>query len=314
MSTRTSGCPEERTACGRAEPIIVNIDETKAQALDRLIEAYVTELRAANDNAAAVTLSYGQSVHRSWRTILRMLPVSPKWEVLDVGSGLGILGIELAANVPARIVGVELKPEFVEHARRLQGRFSELGLLTAGSSLQFEVGDAQSLPLGHERFDLVFMREVLQFLPDPLVALGEVFRVLRPGAYFCLSDTDDQLRITWPAPSEALERLVAAVAQVQHDRGGDRQAGRKLSSYLRCAGFEIASVVVLPEAQHRLVDPSDAERALILEQLHAARHRVVSAGVIDPARFDTDLATVEHEAPYEEFRLNGRIIAVGRRP
>jgi hypothetical protein len=83
---------------------------------------------------------------------------------------------------------------------------------------------------------------------------------------------------------------------------------------LRVAGFEIASVVVLPEAQHRVVDSSDNERALIVQQLHAARGRVVSAGAIDPERFDADLATLEAVEPFEEFRMNARIIVLARRP
>jgi len=292
----------------------MNIDEARAQALDRLIDAYTAELREADDDNAAVTLAYSHRLHTSWRTILRMLPVSPGWRVLDVGCGFGILGFELAVNIPVPIVGVELNPDFVQHAEGLRERVAQLGLLTPGSSLEFEVGDVRALPFDDETFDLVFIREVLQFLPDPLTAVAEVLRVLRPGAYLCISDTDDQLRITWPPPIQAFERLVAAVTQVQLDRGGDRQTGRKLTTYLRSVGFEIASVVVLPEAQHRVVDSGDAERALVVEQLHAARHRVILSGVIEPSAFDADLAMVERQEPFEEFRLNGRIVVLGRRP
>ena len=73
-------------------------------------------------------------------------------------------------------------------------------------------GDVCGLDSVDASFDLVFIREVLQFLPDPVHALRELFRVLKPGGYVCVSDMDDGLRITWPPPSPALERLVDVVS------------------------------------------------------------------------------------------------------
>jgi hypothetical protein len=138
--------------------------------------------------------------------------------------------------------------------------------------------------------------------------------VVKPRGYACVSDTDDQLHITWPAHSAALARLVDAVAQIQYARGGDRQCGRKLSTYLRQVGFDIASIVVLPEAQHRIVDGGDGERSLVLEQLRSARPRVLETGTMTPESFDADLATLESENPKEEFRMNARIIVLAQKP
>lgn len=292
----------------------MNLDDTKAGLLDAALDEYADELRRAGEDAAAVTLAYTHSLHRCWRTILRMLPVPQESSVLDVGSGLGVLAFELAANVPVRIQGVDIERGFVEHATTLLNRLAAVGLFVDGARIGFSVGDICALDLPDECFDLVFVRELFQFLPDPAQAVDELFRVVRPGQYLCVSDMDDQLRITWPPDSPALERLVTAVSDVQQERGGDRQVGRKLTSYLRAGGFEINSVVVLPEAQHRVVDPGDSERSLIIEQLHAARSRVLAAEVIEADRFDADLAALEQEAPFEEFRMSSRIIVMGRRP
>ena len=72
-------------------------------------------------------------------------------------------------------------------------------------------------------------------------------------------------------------------------------------------------MVVLPEARHRRVDSNDAERALILEQLHAARAGVLDGGSMTAEEYDTDLEALKRQAGFEEFRTNARIIVLGQR-
>jgi len=292
----------------------VELDQSKQKVLDATLEAYAERLSACGDELSAVTLAYTHSLHRAWRTALRMLPVPEGVSVLDVGSGLGILSFELGANLGLDLHGVDIEPRFVEHSTELLSLLDEDGLFAEGASVRFQHGDIRALPFADDSFDLVFVRELLQFLPDPVQAVGELHRVLRPGGAACVSDTDDQLHITWPDRSAPLARLVDAVAAVQHARGGDRQCGRKLTTYLRQVGFGITSTVVLPESQHRVVDRSDPERVLVLQQLHAARERVVGAGAMTAEAFDTDLAALDAEDGHEEFRMTARIIVLARKP
>jgi ubiquinone/menaquinone biosynthesis C-methylase UbiE len=291
----------------------VELDQNKQGLLDATLEAFTEELRSARDDESAVTLAYTHSLHRIWRTALRMLPLPGGSSVLDVGSGLGILAFELAANLDVHVEGVDIDPRFVTHSIELLRRLDEQNVFTTGATVRFGEGDIRKLAFGDDSFDLVFVRELLQFLPDPIQAVIELFRVVKPGGYACVSDTDDQLHITWPEHSPSLTRLVQAVSDIQYSRGGDRQCGRKLSTYLREAGFGIRSVVVLPEAQHREVSGLDGERALVLEQLRAARPRIVQTGTMTAAAFDADLAALERQPPYEEFRMNARIIVLGQK-
>jgi ubiquinone/menaquinone biosynthesis C-methylase UbiE len=291
----------------------MELDHDKQVALDGTLEAYAGELGAVGDDLSAVTLAYTHTLHRAWRTALRMLPVSEGSSVLDVGSGLGVLAFELASNLKLNVVGVDIEPHFVGHSRSLFELLDAQGLFVEGSTVGFCQGDIRALGFDDGAFDLVFVRELLQFLSDPVQAVREVHRVLRPGGYACVSDTDDQLHITWPPRSPALERMVGAVSEVQHARGGDRHCGRKLSTYLRQAGFDIASVVILPEAQHRVVQRSEGERALVLQQLQSARERIVRAGAMTPQAFDADLATLEADDGHEEFRMNARIIVLAHK-
>jgi len=292
----------------------VEVDPTKAGVLDATLAEFVEDLRSAGQDNAVATLGYTHSIHREWRQVLRMLPVPDGSAVLDVGTGFGILPFELAANGAVRVDGIDLEPQFIEHALTLEAQLASQGLFAPRSELEFSVGDASDLDLADGSFDLAFMREVIQFVPEPITALSEVYRVLRPGGFACVGDTDDQLRITWPPPSPALARLIDAVGEVQHARGGDRQSGRKLTSYLRAAGFTINSIVVIPEATHRLVESDDTERLLIIDQLKGIRPRVLAAGMVDAESFDADVRDLEQQEPFEEFRLNARIIVLAQRP
>ncbi len=278
----------------------MELDQGKQITLDAALEAMTEELRQAEDHESAVTLAYTHSLHRMWRTALRMLPVPEGSSILDVGSGLGVLAFELAANLGVHVQGVDIDPRFVGHSITLLARLDDQNLFSEGATVRFSEGDVRDLAFDDGCFDLAFIRELLQFLPDPEQALGELYRVVRPGGYACVSDTDDQLHITAGRPTvPPLARLVAAVSDIQYSRGGDRQCGRKLSIYLRHVGFDVTSVVVLPEAQHRVVDQLDGERALVLEQLRAARERIVRTETMTAEAFDADLSLLEAEGAHE---------------
>jgi hypothetical protein len=99
------------------------------------------------------------------------------------------------------------------------------------------------------------------------------------GGLVCVSDIDDGLYVTWPEPGGgALARLRGAFNASYVANGGDRQVGRKLSSYMIEGDFDLVSVVVLPEAHH--VPPgAGAEGSFIGEQLRGARQRVPPGSV-----------------------------------
>lgn len=93
-------------------------------------------------------------------------------DVLDIGSGTGALSSAVRAAAPAaRISGVDLSPGFVELARR---QHADLGI-------EFQTGDAQALPFAAASFDTALTMLVINFVPDPVRAVGEMKRVTRPG-------------------------------------------------------------------------------------------------------------------------------------
>jgi ubiquinone/menaquinone biosynthesis C-methylase UbiE len=93
-------------------------------------------------------------------------------KVLEIGLGLGA-DHQKWAEAGAFLFGVDLTSRAVEHTRR---RFSLLSLTT-----RLQVADAENLPFQNNTFDLVYSWGVLMCTPDTPKAIGEIYRVLKPG-------------------------------------------------------------------------------------------------------------------------------------
>jgi len=104
-----------------------------------------------------------------------MAYLEPGARVLDVGCGSGNITLDVAARVaPGRAVGVDVMEERIANGERLA---AELGIENAS----FEVSDGHVLRFADDGFDVVFSHTVLHFLVDPIAALREQKRVVRPG-------------------------------------------------------------------------------------------------------------------------------------
>jgi len=151
--------------------------------------------------------------------------------VVDLGCGPGFMSRTLAARVPrGQVVGVDTSPDLLAHAREL---FTRQGL-DNGTFLE---GLAHQLPLEPGSVDLVYARFLFQHLSNPGEVLQEAKRVLRPGGWMMVLDTDDGSLLVHPEP-EGLGRLLDASRRSQARVGGDRLVGRKLRMMLMDAGFD----------------------------------------------------------------------------
>ncbi|KAI4125133.1 MAG: hypothetical protein LQ338_004429 [Usnochroma carphineum] len=91
-------------------------------------------------------------------------------DVLEVGSGTGELWRRIDSS-HARLTLTDFSPAMCEKLREL--RFPQ--------AISVKQCDAAALPFPDARFDLVIANHMLYHLDDPEAALGEFFRVLRPG-------------------------------------------------------------------------------------------------------------------------------------
>ncbi|GAB6906158.1 Methyltransferase [Desulfosarcina cetonica] len=95
---------------------------------------------------------------------------------IDIGTGPGHIGIELAKITDLTIYFVDLKPEALSKAKH---RVAECGLNNAA---HFVEADVCQLPFCEHFADLVVSRGSLWFWHDQVKGLQEIHRILKPGA------------------------------------------------------------------------------------------------------------------------------------
>jgi ubiquinone/menaquinone biosynthesis C-methylase UbiE len=183
------------------------------------------------------THGHHDSVLRShrWRTAENsaayLLPsLSPGMSLLDVGSGPGTITLDLAARLaPGRVTALERTAEALDLTRAEADR-------AGATNVDFVVGDAHALDLPDATFDAVHAHQVLQHLADPVSALAEMGRVCRPGGVVAARD-GDYAAFTWYPQVPELDEWLALYRRVARANGGEPDAGRRLVSWARAAGF-----------------------------------------------------------------------------
>lgn len=154
----------------------------------------------------------------------------PGMRVLDVGCGPGSITLGFAEAVgTGEVVGIDFQPSQVANAQALS---AARGVLNA----RFEVADVNRLPFADGSFDAVFAHSVLGHLREPVKALAEIRRVLRPGGIVGVRDLDWGGRIHAPATPQ-LEQYYALTARIRQRNGGDPFMGRHHRRLLLEAGF-----------------------------------------------------------------------------
>ena len=99
--------------------------------------------------------------------------VPPGGTVLEVAPGPGFLSIELAKR-GLQVRAVDISKTFVEIARR--------NAAAEGVQARFQLGNASALPLDDASVDFVVCRAAFKNFTEPVTALAEMRRVLRPAA------------------------------------------------------------------------------------------------------------------------------------
>jgi SAM-dependent methyltransferase len=188
------------------------------------------------------THGHHESVLRShtWRTAENsagyLLPhLRPGLSVLDVGCGPGTITVDLARIVaPGQVVGLDASEEVVAQARAL-------GAESETANVRFEVGDIFALEDDDASIDVVHAHQVLQHLVDPVAALVELRRVLRPGGVLAARDSDYGA-FAWAPADPALDRWIELYLAVTARNGHNARIGPSLLGLAQAAGFSDVTV------------------------------------------------------------------------
>ena len=206
-------------------------------------------------------------------------------QLLDVGCGPGSITLDLAGLVaPGQVVGIDIQRAQIDQARALASA-------RGATTVRFEVGDIYELPFSDASFDVALANGVLMHLSEPVRALAELRRVLRPGGVAGVRDPDWGASLRAPT-TPLLDQWSTVRVRVRQHNGGDPFSGRHLRRYLLEAGFARADACASVESAGTS-DETVRHAAFLKAQLQGFARTVLAEGWMDQAALDAVVAEID---------------------
>jgi len=158
----------------------------------------------------------------------RALVPDARGRVLEVGVGSG-LNLPLYAPEVSEVIGLDPSERLLDMARRRAA--------TAGVPVTLTQGTATAIPVDDDSIDTVVMTWTLCSIPDPMAALREMRRVLKPGG--ALLFVEHGL-----SPEPGVARWQHRLTPVWRRCAGGCHLNRKIDDLVRAAGFELPKLKI----------------------------------------------------------------------
>jgi SAM-dependent methyltransferase len=110
------------------------------------------------------------------------LPIEAGQHIVDIGCGLGGPARYIAQRFQCNVSGVDITQPFVDAANKLTA------LLRMAAQVKIEHGNGERLPYPDAHFDGAYTQHVTMNVADRPTFFAEAYRVLKPGAFFALSE------------------------------------------------------------------------------------------------------------------------------
>ena len=158
--------------------------------------------------------------------------IRPDMHILDIGCGPGTITADLATLVPqGSVTGVDLGTEVIEGARSMAAKRSL-------KNINFEVGDAHELGFPDHKFDVVHAHQVLQHVSDPIHALREWRRLIKPGGFLACREGDHGSAATYYPANQDIAEFQDVYQKAARARSCEPNGGRHLAAWARAAGID----------------------------------------------------------------------------
>jgi ubiquinone/menaquinone biosynthesis C-methylase UbiE len=257
---------------------------------------------------------FHRAFNHELQAIVNELPLSSGMRVLDLACGDGFYTRRIAERLGPEgfITGVDNNLAYLSEAG------DEAARQSGRAKIDFVAASFDRLPFADDTFDFVWCAQSLYTLPDPVVAIGHMARVLRQGGLVAVleNDTLHQVFLPWPVHLELPLRAAELRSFLEGSGNSSKYyVGRRLPALLAAAGLEPLGIAT--HAFDRHAPLGKAERELLQSYLEEVVERVVphlDAALLQELRQLVDPGSPQHllAQPYLTMTwLN--VLAFGRK-
>jgi len=130
--------------------------------------------------------------------------------VIDLGSGAGNDAFVARAIIGdgGKVIGIDFTEKMIEKARQHAEKLNF-------NNVEFRQGDIESIPVTSNKADVIVSNCVLNLVPNKHKVFSEIFRVLKPGAHFSISDIvlEGPLPENWKQVAELYAGCISGAIQ-----------------------------------------------------------------------------------------------------
>ena len=206
----------------------------------------------------------------------------PGMDVIDCGCGPGSITIDVAGIVaPGQVTGIDIEPRQLEAARAL-------ALERGVRNVRFEQGSVYALPYPDATFDAAVAHFVIEHVNDPVRALREIRRVLKPGGFAAIKDPYYPA-FTFRPRLPVIERFGELMAKARTHNGASDAYAADLRACLLEAGFARTQAEAGTETPAGIGDGPSMLSFVMYHQLRerAFRDTVLSQGWASEAELES---------------------------
>jgi SAM-dependent methyltransferase len=216
------------------------------------------ELAGWQQAAETYAGSFATATRQFIPDILAAAELARGQKVLDVACGLGFL-TQAANDAGASVRGLDFSGAMLSVATRLH------------PTLHFDHGDAEALPYESQGFDAVISSFGIHHAPNPIKALKESHRILRPGGHLAFSTwTEPANNIAWKLVFDAIREHGDPAASRAPPPGGGLTSETACLDALTQSGFQQGRAVRVGKTWHH------RNGAALLEALKSGTARMAA--------------------------------------